>query len=147
MYKYKVTTLSIIATFLFIGVLAAACVLLPSIIGFYLKDQAGASGIRVALYVCMYGSVACGAVLSYLLLRILFNIRKSVVFDRGNVRYAGLISICCFAVCALFFALGFFIPFSFLVAFSAGFIGLIVRVVRNLLREATNIKEENDLTV
>ena len=78
---------------------------------------------------------------------ILFNIRKNVVFDRKNVRYARYISWCCFAECAAFFALGFFIPFSFAVSFAAAFIGLIVRVAKNLLNEAVDIKEENDLTV
>ena len=95
----------------------------------------------------MYGSAVSAGVISYLLLRILFNVRKSVVFVSENVRYTGLISLCCFAVCVFFFVLGFFIPFSFFVSFAAGFIGLIVRLVRNLLKEATKIKEENDLTI
>ena len=80
-------------------------------------------------------------------MRILFNVRKNVVFDRVNVKYCRFISWCCFAVCAFFFALGFFIPFSFVIAFAAGFIGLVVRVVKNLFNEAVDIKEENDLTV
>ena len=147
MYKYKSTTVSIIATFVFAAVMVAACIFLPAIIDYYLRGTQDTNGIRIALYICMYGSAVSAGVISYLLLRILFNVRKSVVFVGENVRYAGLISLCCFAVCVFFFALGFFIPFSFFVSFAAGFIGLIVRLVRNLLKEATKIKEENDLTI
>ena len=146
--KYKSSIVSIIATFLFAALVIAACIALPFLVRLYLGEgYAEAAGIKTALYVCLYGSGVSSLLLSYLLLRILFNIRKNVVFDRSNVKYARYISWCCFAVCAFFFALGFFIPFSFVISFAAAFIGLIVRVVKNLLNEAVDIKEENDLTV
>ena len=105
------------------------------------------AGTTLALYICLYFSAASSLLLSYLLLRILFNIRKNVVFDNRNVKYSRYISWCCFAISAAFFALGFFIRFSFVISFAAAFIGLIVRVVKNLLNEAVDIKEENDLTI
>lgn len=146
--KYKSNVVSIIATFLFAALVITACCLLPLFVKMYLGDAYGtAGGIRTALFVCLYVSGASSLVISYLLLRVLFNIRKNVVFDKKNVRYARYISWCCFVECAAFFALGFFIPFSFAVSFAMAFIGLIVRVAKNLLNEATDIKEENDLTV
>ena len=146
--KDKSCIVSIIAVFVFAAVVLAACVTLPLLVKFYLGDTyETATGVKTALYICLYGSAVPSFLISYLLLRVLFNIRKNIVFDRRNVAYTRYISWCCFAVCALFFALGFFIPFSFVMAFAAGFIGLIVRVVKNLLNEAVDIKEENDLTV
>lgn len=146
--KYKSSIVSIIATFIFAALVIAACVLLPILIKIYMGDAYMTdTGRKLALYICLYISGASGLVISYLLLRILFNIRKNVVFDRKNVRFARYISWCCFAICAAFFALGFFVRFSFVISFAAAFIGLIVRVAKNLLNEAVDIKEENDLTV
>ena len=146
--KYKSTIVSIAATFLFAALVIVACFLLPFLVKLYLGEAyTDAAGIRTALYICLYFSAASSLLLSYLLLRILFNIRKAVVFARENVRYVRYISWCCFAISAAFFALGFFIPFSFVISFAAAFIGLIVRVVKNLLNEAVDIKEENDLTI
>ena len=146
--KYKSSIVSIIATFIFAALVIAGCVLLPFLIKIYMGDAYLTDiGRKIALYICLYICGAFSLLISYLLLRLLFNIRKNVVFDRANVKYARYISWCCFAVCAAFFALGFFVTFSFVISFAAAFIGLIVRVAKNLLNEAVDIKEENDLTV
>lgn len=146
--KYKSNVISIIATFIFAALIIAACFLLPFFVKIYLENaRQTVAGIKPALYICLYSSALPSLLISYLLLRLLFNIRKNVVFDRKNVKYVRYISWCCFAVCAAFFALGFFIPFSFVISFAAAFIGLVVRVAKNLLNEAVDIKEENDLTV
>lgn len=146
--KYKSSIVSIIATFIFAALVLAACVLLPFLIKIYMADAYFTDiGRKAALYICLYICGAFSLLISYLLLRILFNIRKNVVFDKRNVKYARYISWCCFGICAAFFALGFFVTFSFVISFAAAFIGLIVRVAKNLLNEAVDIKEENDLTV
>lgn len=146
--KHKSIIISIIATFTFAACIITACALMPLIIKLYMGDAYQVqSGVKLALYICLYGSAAPSLLISYLLLRILFNVRKNVVFDRVNVKYCRYISWCCFAVSALFFVLGFFIPFSFVMALTVGFIGLITRVVKNLFNDAVDIKEENDLTV
>ena len=146
--KYKSSIVSIIATFIFAALVIAGCVLLPFLIKIYMGDAyLTDTGRKIALYICLYICGAFSLLISYLLLRLLFNIRKNVVFDRANVKYARYISWCCFAICAAFFALGFFVTFSFVISFAAAFIGLIVRVSKNLLNEAVDIKEENDLTV
>ena len=146
--KYKSNVVSIIATFVFAVFVIAAAAMLPLFVKLYLGDgYENMTAVKTALFICLYGAAVPSLLISYLLLRILFNVRKNVVFDRVNVKYCRYISWCCFAVCAFFFALGFFIPFSFVIAFAAGFIGLVVRVVKNLFNEAVDIKEENDLTV
>lgn len=146
--KYKSSVVSIIAAFVFAAAVIAAAVMLPLFVKLYLGDgYENMTAVKTALFICLYGAAVPSLLISYLLLRILFNVRKNVVFDRVNVKYCRYISWCCFAVCAFFFALGFFIPFSFVIAFAAGFIGLVVRVVKNLFNEAVDIKEENDLTV
>ena len=78
--KYKSNIVSIIATFLFAALVITACVLLPFFVKMYLGDSYETeTGIRTALYICLYVSAASSLVISYFLLRILFNIRKNVV--------------------------------------------------------------------
>jgi len=40
----------------------------------------------------------------------------------------------------------FYIPYSF-VAVAAGFVGLMLRVVKNVMENAVQLKEENELTI
>ena len=47
----------------------------------------------------------------------------------------------------MFVLLGLYFPLSFAVAFVAVFVGLCLRVVKNVLEEAVVLKSENDLTV
>ena len=86
-----------------------------------------------------------GAVI--LLYKILFNIKKKKVFVSENVKFLNVLSYLCFyvgVVCAV--ATVRYIPFVF-VSISAFFIGLIIRIVRNIIEEAIKIKEENELTI
>lgn len=82
-----------------------------------------------------------------LLLKLLLNIRKSIVFTAGNVSIIRTISWLCFLEGFAFLLLGFRFVLAFIVAAAAFFLGLVVRVVKNVMEEATAIKSENDLTV
>ena len=78
---------------------------------------------------------------------LLRNLRQGIVFDSRNVRLLGIVSICCFiacAVCLVGCARIFFLGF---VALAAGFVGLIVRIVKNVFSAAIDMRSELDLTV
>ena len=90
----------------------------------------------------------CCALLVFLFM-LLNNISKKKIFVPENVKNLRIISWCCFAVSALLAVWGIltFLEIIFLAAFITGFIGLILRVVKNVFEEAVCIKEENDFTV
>ncbi|MBP0977893.1 MAG: DUF2975 domain-containing protein [Oscillospiraceae bacterium] len=90
----------------------------------------------------------CCALLVFLFM-LLNNISKKKIFVPENVKNLRIISWCCFAVTALLAVWGIltFLEIIFLAAFITGFIGLILRVVKNVFEEAVCIKEENDFTV
>ena len=90
----------------------------------------------------------CCALLVFLFM-LLNNISKKKIFVPENVKNLRIISWCCFAVAALLAVWGIltFLEIIFLAAFIVGFIGLILRVVKNVFEEAVSIKEENDFTV
>ena len=90
----------------------------------------------------------CCALLVFLFM-LLNNISKKKIFVPENVKNLRIISGCCFAVTTLLAVWGIltFLEIIFLAAFITGFIGLILRVVKNVFEEAVCIKEENDFTV
>ncbi len=95
----------------------------------------------------LYTGVPPAALLLFYLYRLLSNIGKSVVFEVQNARYLRHISWCCFfgtAICAV--SALYYLPWA-LVGLAAAFVGLIVRIVKNVFAHAIVIKEENDLTV
>ncbi|MGL5434505.1 MAG: DUF2975 domain-containing protein [Lachnospiraceae bacterium] len=81
------------------------------------------------------------------LYRLLANISREEIFVKSNVQYLRWISWACFlaALISLLSAC-YYIPFLML-AGGAGFMGLILRVVKNVFAEAVYIKEENDFTI
>ncbi|HIW85306.1 MAG TPA: DUF2975 domain-containing protein [Candidatus Eubacterium faecipullorum] len=88
--------------------------------------------------------------------KLLSNIKKDIVFDPKNVKFLRIISWSCFfaaAVCLLAFVI---ITLSsdytvglglLLITAGAVFMGLILRVIKNVFEAAIKIKTENDLTI
>ena len=94
-----------------------------------------------------YLAVPAGWGAIVILFRLLLNINKDVVFEETNVGMLSILSWLCLYVGFLSgFAMHKYIPFI-IVSVSALFIGLIVRVVRNIISQAIIIKDENDLTI
>ncbi|MDR0875748.1 MAG: DUF2975 domain-containing protein [Clostridiales Family XIII bacterium] len=86
--------------------------------------------------------------------RLLSHIRAEEVFTAKNIRLLRAISWACFAASIVFFV-GFFAciplvgiqPSFFVVGAFAGFAGLIMRVVKNVIDAARELKDENDFTI
>ena len=92
------------------------------------------------------GGVLALAMLLFLFL-VLCNLAQGQVFEQKNVRLLRGLSWCCFLGAAISAVSGLYYLPWLVVALAAGFVGLIVRVVKNMLAEAIVLKEENDLTV
>ena len=81
--------------------------------------------------------------LDYLLL-----VRRRQVFTDGAVSCLRTISWCCFIEAGLFVVIGvLFFGIDLILAFVAGFLGLVLRVVKNVIEEAVALKAENDFTI
>lgn len=86
--------------------------------------------------------------------KLLSNLKKDIVFDARNVTLLNRLAVCCLAAAAV--GLVSYIVIAviyqsietvFLLAAGEAFMALVVRVVRNVLKKAIDLKEENDLTV
>lgn len=78
---------------------------------------------------------------------LLIDISHSLVFTCRNVARLRELSWCCIAagLICLFSAL-YYLPFL-LIAVAAAFMGLILRVVKNVFEQAVALKDENDFTI
>ena len=88
--------------------------------------------------------VMTAVIMMFILLR---RVYCGKVFTAQSVALIRGVSWCCFLLCLVFAVLGKYFQLSFVVALAAVFLGLSLRVVKNVIEEATEIKMENDLTV
>jgi len=98
----------------------------------------------------LYASLGFGIAALIILLRLLADIRKEQVFTTNNVRRLRLISYCGFAI-MIASIVGAVIasprPVFIFLALVAGFLGLIMRVVKNVIDAARLLKEDADYTI
>ena len=103
------------------------------------------------LGVLLMGSIFCGSIFAwpclYRLWRLSGNVSRGEVFVEANVRHMRVISWCCaWAALICLVSAAYYLPFGF-VAVAAGFMALIVRIVKNAFQQAIAMKDELDLTV
>lgn len=146
----KIENKSIILSLVFTSLFALAMIFLTFSIPWFvpflcelLKHENDVTFMTVVAYLAV--PAGWGAVI--LLYRILFNINNKRVFVNKNVKFLNILSWLCFYVGIVSaVASSRYVAFVF-VSISAFFIGLIIRIVRNIIEEAIKLKEENELTI
>ena len=146
--------LSIIFTVLFLAALLLLSVFMPTFINLVLSATLD-RGIRPLLFAIdknvlvflgymIIVLMACAVVLMDILL---LRVMAGAVFTDKSVALIRYVSWCCIGIGVLFGVVGMHFMVSLLVACAALFLGLCLRVVKNVIEEAIAIKAENDLTV
>lgn len=150
--------------YLILTAVAAISVIIPVAV----KDYGSLAFYVIPFYI----SVPVGYMALVCLDKLLIHIKKGIVFDYKNVKLLRLFSWLCFFVCAvtiLFVAVvilrmyldtvgainvyfitiadWYYSIFAFCVAVAELFVGVVVRVVKNIFETAIKIKEENELTI
>ena len=135
--------LSQLCLHVFSGLLAALCVAAPWL---WPRLVGPAAGWYLAV---TYLTAAPAALVLYRLYRILANLAGGQVFVAQNVRHLQVISLCCLAAAAVYLAaaLAGRLAAMWVLGPAAGFVGLLVRVVKNVFAQAVALKEENDFTI
>lgn len=137
---------SIAVTVILLILVAVAVVMLPRIMEVYSRMCGGidVTSLMIALYISSVPGVIC--IIS--LLKLLFNIRKNEIFVKQNVLLLQILSYCCLFVGIEYIAICYsrYISMIF-IGFSAIFIGIILRVIKNVFDKAIEIREENDYTI
>jgi hypothetical protein len=95
----------------------------------------------------IYSGSIPAAVLLFCLYRLLRRIEIDQVFITANVECLRQISWSCFIGAIIcFVSVAYYFPWMF-VAIAAAFMGLIVRVIKNIVAQAVELKNEVDFTV
>ena len=152
--KKRSVKLSIVVCFFFAIVLTFSLFFGPWCIKLWLVEYRGFNEIGFALHrllitfkLCFYPSSVFAFITLYSLIKLLFNIKNDEIFIIENVKYLRRIYWCCFAVAFITLIGGFFyLPFLF-IAVAAAFVGLMLRIVKNVMQNAVEIDEENKLTI
>jgi hypothetical protein len=141
----KSIVLSRIAVILFMAALVAAAVFAPWLVDrlFTFTDESGPSYFLATTYV---GAVPA-ALLLISLYRLLRRIEKGSVFIHKNVSSLRYISWYCFAGAVISLASSFYYLPWIMVAVAAAFVGLIVRVVKNVFAKAVSLQDDADFTI
>jgi len=106
-------------------------------------QKAGRTLFFITIYV---GSIPAATLLAFLY-ALLHQIGTGHVFINKNVAYLRYISWCCFIGATLCLASTiYYIPWLAL-GIAAAFIGLVIRVVKNVVAEAVALQDESDLTI
>lgn len=148
--KDKSTWFSIVLVKIVYGLVAVCCVFAPFMVKFYDENIIAAQNqpsVFVPLLITLYAAVPPAVIALICLDRLLGNIKKEQPFVFANVKYLRVISYCCFAEALVFIYFSVLKPFAFVIVFVAAFIGLILRVVKNVFEQAVAIREENDFTI
>jgi len=95
-----------------------------------------------------YGCCPAGWLAIVSLLKLLHNIRKEQVFTRQNVRLLRILSWCFIFVTLVSLGTLFttYLPMLY-ISLAAGFLAILLRVVKNVMEQATIMREEQELTI
>ena len=102
---------------------------------------------RLIIHILSYMVLADVMVADIILFLLLLFVKKDEVFTKKSVALVRGVSWCCICLGLIFVAIGMYFYIAWVVAFAALFLGLCIRVVKNVIEQATEIKQENDLTV
>ena len=125
------------------------CIMAPYMVEHYdnMLTAKGEPSVFVPLLVTLYCAVPAAVVALVCLDKLLKNIIVNQPFIKVNVKLLRIISYCCFAESLVFIYFTTLKPFALIVVIAGGFMGLILRVIKNVFEHAVEIREENDFTI
>lgn len=144
--------LSIIMSIAFFAVIVVGAVILPAYVASAVElplDRLpeNAKYDKYILISLGYAALAIVTSINIMLLKLLFRVRVDLVFTEESISLIRFISWCAILLGAVFFILGFYFLISYFAAFACLFLGICLRVVKNVIEKATEIKAENDFTI
>ena len=136
-----------IITDILLGVVILCICLLPLIMKAYFHYRQMPSDLLIPLLVLCYGCAVCAAGALWWLHRLLTNIAKGQLFNPKNSRLLRDLSTYCLLI-GILTVIGscWYFP-CILIAVAAVFLFLIFRVLQSVFAAATQIKNENDMTI
>lgn len=144
----KSIVLSKLCILLFGGVLLGVAVSAPWLVRWLVSfSRAELSGTEAFFLTTIYTGCVPAAVLLHSLFHLLHRIASQQVFLTENVEHLRRISWSCFMGAGICFVSALYYFPWMLLAVAAAFMGLIVRVVKNIVAQAVSLQHEVDYTI
>ncbi|SDB30412.1 Protein of unknown function [Ruminococcaceae bacterium FB2012] len=138
-------------TLILTAAIASGLVFIPRLTDWYCGITVGRGFIdgdlRLPMMIVLYITTVFGLAASVTLILLLGSISKGRVFTKGNTLCLRVISWACLLASAAFAVLGMWRFIFFAFAFLGAFLGIVIRVLKNVFAAAVELKEENDYTV
>lgn len=128
---------------------AICCIMAPYMVEHYdrMVMAKGEPSVFLPLLITLYCAVPAAIVALVCLDKLLKNIILNQPFVKANVKLLRIISYCAFAEALVFVYFTTLKPFALIIVVACGFMGLILRVIKNVFEHAVEIREENDFTI
>ena len=154
---FKISTknsvkLSLVLSLLFFGVILAGAFILPGFVNGAMKfpseQMQNANPLDKWLIISLgYMVLIIAAFVNAMLFKLLLRVKNNLVFTEESISLTRIISWCVILLGLVFLALGWYFLVSYFAAFACIFLGICIRVVKNVIERATEIKTENDFTI
>ena len=147
--KTASVTVSLLLTVVFFAFLIACLFIMPGFVRMIVpvSPRAVTAGDAALITAAGYCVLVLAMLADCLLFRLLLLVRAGGVFSSRSVALIRGVSWCAIAISLLFLLMAWYFIIALAIAFAAVLLGLCLRVVKNVIEEATAIKAENDLTV
>ena len=140
-------SISLVFAVLIFAALVLLAVFLAPLLSFFMEVFSKPEGYFIPTLVLLYTALLPAFAADACLWRLLRNIAGGQIFTDSSVACLRGLSWLCMAETVIFFILGFYYVLMFCLAFAAVFMGIILRVVKNVMEEAAAMKAENDYTI
>ncbi len=141
----KSTKLTLFVTYIFYVLLAWMMIACYPIAQWVIGPGERAS--TLAAVIAFYSSCPAAWIALFGITKILKNVLKDEVFTHDTVKTLRILSWCCAFVAFVSFIAFFFYKLFIVFSLGAALMMLILRVLKNVMAKAVEIKEENELTV
>lgn len=126
----------------------AVIVSCPQLIKRFVTYSYTARKISAAYFMAtVYASAVPLGIILWNLYRLVGRIGEESIFTAGNIKRLRLISWMCFSVALICAISAFYYEFFLIIAACSAFMGLLIRVIKNVFVRAKELKEENDYTI
>ena len=150
----KSVMLSIVLSVAFFAIIIFCAIIMPRLVNMlvgmvYTADGAKTitdTGYTVVL-VLSYMALVIMGMADVMLFNLLLRVRNGEVFTAKSVGLIRGVSWCAILLGMVFAVLVYYFRISFLISFACVFLGICVRVVKNVIEQATEIKSEHDFTI
>lgn len=143
----KSTKLTLFVTYIFYALLVWMMVACYPIAQWVIGPNERNVYATLAAVIAFYSCCPAAWIALFSITKILKNILNDKVFTRETVKILRTLSWCCAFVALVSFITFFFYKLFIVFSLGAGLMMLILRVLKNVMAKAVEIKEENELTV